>query len=102
MIELIFHEDINFWGMTKNISWLPHVQQEIFQRDPQLHVFPQILEEKKQNDLFLKSKKSLLRNIMSEELFVLGMRWIAHLAFIRFVKTCTIARRLLTGLYNSF
>ena len=34
MIELIFYDDLNFWWTTKNNSWLPHVQQEIFQRDP--------------------------------------------------------------------
>ena len=49
-------------GRLKNNSWLPYVQQEIFQRDSQLHVFPQLLKEKKQDDLFSKSKKSLLRN----------------------------------------
>ena len=73
-------------GRLKNNSWLPHVQQEIFQRDPQLHVFLQILKEKKHDDLFSKSKKSLLRNTKSDKLYILGMQWIARLAFVRHVN----------------
>ena len=37
MIELILYD--NSWGTTKNNSWLPHVQQQILQRDLQLHMF---------------------------------------------------------------
>ena len=99
MIELIFYDDLNFWGTTKNNSWLPHVQQEIFQTDPQLHVFPQILKEKKHDDLFWK-RMSLLRNTMSDKLYILGVRWIARLVFVRRVnrRARAIARLLLTGL----
>ena len=66
----------------------------------QLHVFPQILKEKKHNDLFSKSKKLLLRNTKSDKLYILGMRWIAYLAFVRHVKrrAHAIARLSLTGL----
>ena len=66
-----------FEARINNYSWLFHVQQEIFQRDP--HVFPQILKEKKHDDLSSKSK-SLLRNTKSDKLYILGVRWIAHLA----------------------
>ena len=53
------------------------------------------------NDLFSKSKKSLLRNAKSDKLYILGMRWIALLAFVRRVNgcACAIARLLLTGLH---
>ena len=62
--------------------------------------FPQILKENKHNDLFSKSKKSLLRNTKSDKLYILGMRWIAPLAFVRCVnrRARAIARLLLTGL----
>ena len=87
-------------GRLKNNSWLRHVQQEIFERDPQLHVSPLILKEKKHDDLFSKSKKSLLTNTKSDNLYILGVRWIARLAFVRCVnrRARTIARLLLTGL----
>ena len=100
MTELIFYDDLTFKGRLKNNSWLPHVLQEIFQRDPQLHVFPRILKEKKHDDLFSKSKKSLLRNTNSDKLYILGVRWIARLAFVRCVnrRARVIARLLLTGL----
>ena len=92
MIELIFYNDLNFWGTTKNNSWLYNKQRnnqkKKNQRDLQLHDFPQILKEKKHNDLFWKSKKSLLRDTKSDNLFIifLGVRWIARLAFIRCVN----------------
>ena len=62
------------------------------QRDPQLNVFPQIPKEKKLDDLFPKSKESLLRNTKSDKLYILGVRWIAHLAFVRSVKACACDR----------
>ena len=67
---------------------------------PQLHVFLQILKEKKHDDLFSKSKKILLRNNMSYKLYILGVRWIARLAFVRRVnrRVHAITRHLLTGL----
>ena len=104
MIELISYENLNFWGTTKNNSWLPHVQQEIFKRDLQLHVFLHILKEKKHDDLFSKSKKSLLRNTKSNKLYNLGMQWIARLAFVRRVNRCAIviACLLLTGLCTAW
>ena len=100
MIELIFYDDLNFWETTKNNSWLPHVQQESFQRDPQLQVFPQILKEKKNDELFSKSKKSLLRNTKSNKVYILGVRWFARLAFVRRMnrRARAIACLLLTGL----
>ena len=79
-----------FKGQLKNNYWLPHVQQEIFQRDSQLHVFPK----KKQYDLFSESKKSLLRNTKSNKSYVLYLG--------RHVNRCAhaIACLLLTGLID--
>ena len=80
-----FTTSSTFEGRLKNNSWLPHVLQEIFQRDPQLHLFPQILKEKKHNDLLSKSKKSLLRNTIiyiNINIYILGVQQIARLAFI--------------------
>ena len=67
-----------FEERLKNNSWLTYVQQEVFHRDPQLHVFPQILKEKNQDDLFSKSKKSLLRNTKSN-LYILDGSHVWHL-----------------------
>ena len=62
--------------------------------------FPQILKEKKHDDLFSKSKKSLLRNTKSDKLYIFGVPWIARLAFVRRVnkRARAIARLLWTGL----
>ena len=89
-------------GRLKDNFRLPLVQQEIFQRDSQLHVFPQILKEKR-HDLFSKSEKSLLRNTKNDKLYILGVQWIAHLAFIMRVNRLAyaIARLLLTGLFGT-
>ena len=62
--------------------------------------------EKKHDDLFSKSKKSLLRNTKSDKLYILSVRWIAGLAFVRHMnrRARAIAHRLLTGLisHNTF
>ena len=52
------------------------------------------------DDLFSESKKSLLRNTKSDKLYILGVRWIARLAFVRCVNKhmCAIAHLLLKGL----
>ena len=51
---------------------------------------------------FSKSKKSLqaLRNTKNNKLYILGVRWIKRLAFVRHVnrRARAIARLLLTGL----
>ena len=44
--------------------------------------FPQILKEKKHDDLFSISKKPLLRNTKSDKSYILGVRWIARFAFV--------------------
>ena len=62
MIELIFTTTSTFEGRLKK------------QKGPRLHVFLQILKEKKHDDLFSKSKKSLLRNTKSNKLSILGVQ----------------------------
>ena len=59
MIELFFYDDLNFCGMTKKSFLVVQQAKEQSkenkkQRDPQLHVFPQILKEKKHDNLFSK------------------------------------------------
>ena len=70
---------------------------------PAATCFPRILKENNRDDLFSKSKKSLLRNTKSDKLYILGVRWIARLAFVRRVnrRARAIARLLLTGLKGS-
>ena len=97
MRELIFYDDLNSWGTTKKYYLVAPCTTRW---DPQLHVFPQILKEKKYDDQFSKSKKSLLRNTKSDKLYILGVRWITCLAFVRHVnrRVCVIACHLLTDL----
>ena len=66
MIELIFYEHLNFWRTTKK-QWGTHS-----------YVFLHILKEKKHDDLFSKSKKSLLRNTKSDKLYIFVRRAMDH------------------------
>ena len=92
-----------FEGRLKNNSWLYNKQRnnqkgKKTEGPAATHVFPQILKEK-HDDLFSISKKSLLRNTKSDKLYILGVRWIARLAFVRRVnrRARAIAHLLLTG-----
>ena len=57
MIELNFYDDLNFWGTTKKeflvVQQVKEQSKEKKQRDSQLRDFPQMLKEKKHDDLFL-------------------------------------------------